>query len=92
MFRVSSFDDLMKYWSMKMPNVKIYFSSGVCQCGRQYDWHSHLSVMGAKEGKKKWNSEKHTDAIEADTFGTIQFNGFGTENTRFSPVRHMDFY
>lgn len=64
-------------------------SSGRCQCGRGKEWHVEhkLAVDVQLPANHEWQADdEHSEAIEATTYGTIHFHGFGHESTRSAPV------
>ena len=67
--------------------MDVVFSTGSCQCGRDYAWHEQRNKQ-CDRSKIKWKPEQHTVEIDADTVGTIRFSGFGTDNPNFAPVDH----
>ncbi|CAL1535907.1 unnamed protein product [Lymnaea stagnalis] len=51
----------------------------ICQCGRSVKEHSKSVQMGV--GAVKWDKEQHTIKKPCDSFGQIQFSGFGSSMT-----------
>ncbi|XP_053387178.1 transient receptor potential cation channel subfamily M member 2-like isoform X2 [Mercenaria mercenaria] len=72
-----------------------------CQCGRSVEWHEidNISVPDLHkqfiDGKEIWHHKTHTKATPTDSFGVIQFQGFGQETynspyIRLCPTTEME--
>ena len=63
--------------------------SGRCQCGRVREWHSEAGMRVDVDlpANHEWRpNEEHTRTMDSNCFGTIHFQGFGQESTRYAPV------
>ena len=63
-----------------------------CQCGRDEEWHHEESIpVNKNTASDKWTPSTHSAQIEADSFGRLQFCGFGQETSssklKSAPVR-----
>ena len=81
------------YKLYKLLNLKYYmnyiyiFSN--CLCGRTKDWHQAKGIATSDpqeyEERRVWHHKTHSRASHTDSFGVIQFQGFGQESSD-SPV------
>ena len=81
-------------WKMSKLVINYYFistSSYDCQCGRDLQWHKDHQVLIRESDleysphKELWHHKTHTEATTTESFGVIQFNGFG-QDVHTSPV------
>lgn len=72
-------------------NVKS--KDNACLCGRSLEWHQlkRLDVGDVNEQlldkKEIWHHHTHTDTFPTDSFGVIQFQGFGQETCNSPYIR-----
>ena len=65
----------------------LFFSH--CLCGRDKGWHDAKDIETSEpqeyEPRRVWHPKTHSVATHTDSFGVIQFQGFGQESSD-SPV------
>ncbi|XP_064619886.1 transient receptor potential cation channel subfamily M member-like 2 [Lineus longissimus] len=66
-----------------------------CACGRHKDWHSYEDVVIFENdhfrGRETWHPDTHTVEVKPDSFGEIEFNGFGREFDVTVPYIRADY-
>lgn len=61
----------------------------MCGCGLKKGAHGYIPTPSPPGKNVKWSVDEHTQLIEADTYGTIAFQGFGQEMTEGAPVSSL---
>ncbi len=65
--------------------------SGRCKCGRNKLWHEKRDIeVSEANSDEDWKpNDAFTKNVLSDSFGTIEFRGFGHEASRAAPVSNV---
>ncbi|KAK2146847.1 hypothetical protein LSH36_582g03043, partial [Paralvinella palmiformis] len=60
----------------------------ICMCGKKWNNHTIPAKAAYMEGETCWNKESNTVPVSSDTFGEVEFVGFGQKVSKYIRVEH----
>jgi hypothetical protein len=74
------------------PQIPEYFNSRnpVCMCGKPWRSHSKHAQDAYTEGATEWSTELDTEPVPTDTFGEVEFVGFGQKISKVGNCYDMN--